>query len=46
MYLNGKRVSNDYFNPGLTQYNKNHMYQTYDVTSAVKQGKKMPSERG
>ena len=40
MYLNGKRVSNDYFNPGLTQYNKNHMYQTYDVTSAVKQGEK------
>lgn len=40
MYLNGKRVSNDYFNPGLTQYNKNHMYQTFDVTSALKQGTK------
>jgi len=40
MYLNGKRVSSDCFNPGLTQYNKNHMYQTYDVTSAVKQGEK------
>jgi alpha-L-rhamnosidase len=40
MYLNGKRVGNDYFNPGLTQYNKNHMYQTYDVTSSLKQGTK------
>ncbi len=40
MYLNGKRVSNDYFNPGLTQYNKHQMYQTYDVTSALKQGEK------
>ncbi|AEI46897.1 alpha-L-rhamnosidase [Runella slithyformis] len=38
MYLNGQRVSNDYFNPGLTQYNKNHMYQTYDVTASLKQG--------
>jgi alpha-L-rhamnosidase len=40
MYLNGNRVSNDYFNPGLTQYNKHHMYQTYDVTNVVKQGEK------
>jgi alpha-L-rhamnosidase len=40
MYLNGKRVSNDYFNPGLTQYNKTHMYQTYDVKDALKQGQK------
>lgn len=34
-YLNGKRVGEDYFNPGLTQYNKTHMYQTYDVTSLL-----------
>ncbi|RYF66487.1 MAG: alpha-L-rhamnosidase, partial [Cytophagaceae bacterium] len=40
LYLNGNRVSNDYFNPGLTQYNKHHMYQTYDITGAVKQGQK------
>ncbi|MBD2701704.1 family 78 glycoside hydrolase catalytic domain [Spirosoma sp. BT702] len=40
MYLNGNRVSNDYFNPGLTQYNKHHMYQTYDVTTALKSGQK------
>jgi alpha-L-rhamnosidase len=38
VFMNGKRVSNDYFNPGLTQYNKNHMYQTYDVKDALKQG--------
>ncbi|MEZ5042867.1 MAG: family 78 glycoside hydrolase catalytic domain [Saprospiraceae bacterium] len=38
MYLNGQRVSNDYFNPGLTQYNKTHMYQTYDLTDALKKG--------
>ncbi len=40
IYVNGNRVSNEYFNPGLTQYNKNHMYQTFDVTSALKQGEK------
>lgn len=38
-YLNGKRVSNDYFNPGLTQYNKNHTYQTFDITSSISTGK-------
>jgi alpha-L-rhamnosidase len=39
VYLNGKRVSEEYFNPGLTQYNKHHQYQTYDVTSALIAGK-------
>ncbi len=38
MYLNGKRVGNDYYNPGLTQYNKTHLYQTYDVTTMLKAG--------
>ena len=33
--LNGKRIGNHFFNPGLTQYNKTHMYQTYDVTSMI-----------
>ncbi|WP_421876638.1 family 78 glycoside hydrolase catalytic domain [Marinoscillum sp.] len=37
-YVNGTRVSDDYFNPGLTQYNKTHMYQTYDVTELVSSG--------
>lgn len=38
MFLNGEKVGNDYFNPGLTQYNKTHMYQTYDVTKQIKKG--------
>jgi len=38
IYLNGKRVGDDYYNPGLTQYNITHMYQTYDVTAMVKAG--------
>ncbi len=40
LYLNGKRISNDYFNPGLTQYNKHQMYQTYDLTKDLKRGQK------
>ncbi|MFI5136199.1 MAG: family 78 glycoside hydrolase catalytic domain [Sphingobacteriales bacterium] len=39
VYLNGKRVGDDYYNPGLTQYNKTHFYQTYDVTNMVTNGK-------
>ncbi|MFY7912867.1 MAG: family 78 glycoside hydrolase catalytic domain [Emticicia sp.] len=38
VFINGNRVSNEYFNPGLTQYNKKHMYQTFDVTSSLKNG--------
>ena len=38
VFLKGKRISNDYFNPGLTQYNKNHAYQTYDITDALSKG--------
>ncbi|HJD74722.1 MAG TPA: glycoside hydrolase family 78 protein [Bacteroides reticulotermitis] len=38
MYLNGKRVGDDYFNPGLTQYNKTHLYQTFDVTNCIHSG--------
>lgn len=38
LYLNGERVGEDYFNPGLTQYNKTHLYQTYDVTDMVRKG--------
>ena len=39
VYINGKRIGNDYFNPGLTQYNKTHLYQTYDVTENIQAGK-------
>lgn len=38
IYLNGKRVGDDYYNPGLSQYNITHFYQTYDVTNMVKPG--------
>lgn len=38
VYINGKRVSDEWFNPGLTQYNKTHLYQTYDVTDFVSEG--------
>jgi alpha-L-rhamnosidase len=38
IHLNGQRVGNDYFNPGVTQYNRTHMYQTYDVTAALRTG--------
>ncbi|HLK64723.1 MAG TPA: family 78 glycoside hydrolase catalytic domain [Bryobacteraceae bacterium] len=38
IFLNGKRVGDDYYNPGLTQYNVTHFYQTYDVTSMIKSG--------
>ncbi len=38
VFLNGQRVGNDHFNPGLTQYNLTHLYQTYDVTNLVSSG--------
>jgi alpha-L-rhamnosidase len=38
LYLNGERVGDDYYNPGLTQYDHTHMYQTYDVTEQVRSG--------
>jgi alpha-L-rhamnosidase len=40
LYVNGKRVGEDYFTPGLTQYNKHHPYQAYDVTGMLQTGKK------
>ena len=39
IYMNGKRVNTDYFNPGLTQYNKTHLYQTFDVTPFITSGR-------
>lgn len=38
VFINGQRIGDDYFNPGLTQYNLTHMYQTYDVTKNIKPG--------
>ena len=39
MFVNGTRVGDDHYNPGLTQYNVTHLYQTYDVTPLVRQGR-------
>ena len=38
LYLNGKRVGDDYFTPGWTNYHLRIQYQTYDVTSLLTQG--------
>lgn len=38
IYMNGRPVGDDYFNPGLTQYNKVHLYQTFDVTDCIHSG--------
>lgn len=38
LYLNGKRVGDEFFNPGLTQYNKTHTYQVFNVTSLLNKG--------
>lgn len=37
-FLNGSRVSDDYFAPGYTQYSNSIQYNTYDVTRQIKQG--------
>jgi alpha-L-rhamnosidase len=34
--INGQKVGNDHFTPGWTSYNKRVQYQTYDVTSLLK----------
>ncbi len=36
--INGKKIADDYFNPGLTQYNVHHAYQTYDISDFLKYG--------
>lgn len=36
--LNGQRISEDYLNPGMTQYNKTLLYQTFDVTMLIQSG--------
>lgn len=37
-YINGKRVGNDYFNPGWTDYRYRIMYNAYDVTDMLSEG--------
>ena len=36
LFVNGKKVGDDLFTPGWTTYNKRLQYQTYDVTSMLK----------
>ena len=38
LYLNGRRVGEDYFAPGLSQYDKRFYYQEYTVTDFLKDG--------
>lgn len=37
-FINGKRLSADYFNPGSTDYRYRIMYNSYDITSYLKKG--------
>ncbi|MDE6291643.1 MAG: family 78 glycoside hydrolase catalytic domain, partial [Muribaculaceae bacterium] len=38
LYVGGKRVNDEYFLPGSTQYNKTHLYHTFDITDFLKPG--------
>lgn len=38
LYANGRRVNEEYFLPGSTQYNKTHLYHTFDLTDRLKPG--------
>jgi alpha-L-rhamnosidase len=38
LHLNGRRVSEDYFNPGWTDYTRRAYYRAYDVTGRVQAG--------
>lgn len=39
LYLNGRRIGEDEFTPRWTSYNKHLLYQVYDVTDDLKEGK-------
>lgn len=38
LHINGQRVGDQLFTPGWTSYNKRLQFQTYDVTSLIKDG--------
>lgn len=38
MYINGERVGDDWFNPGMSQYRETLTYHAYDITSYLKSG--------
>lgn len=39
LFINGDRAGSGELAPGLSQYNKHHYYQTYDVTGMLKSGR-------
>jgi len=39
IWINGKRVGNEYFAPGWTDYSKRVQVQTYDITPLLRQGR-------
>ncbi len=36
--INGKQISDDFFSPGWTDYDKTCLYNTYDITAYIKKG--------
>lgn len=38
LYANGSRVNDEYFLPGSTQYNKTHLYHSFDITKYLHPG--------
>lgn len=38
LFVNGERVNDEYYLPGSTQYNKTHLYHTFDITDHLKSG--------
>ncbi|MEN6384989.1 MAG: family 78 glycoside hydrolase catalytic domain [Phycisphaerales bacterium] len=38
IYINGQRVSQDYFSPGWSDYSKRVYYRTYDITEVLRSG--------
>lgn len=37
-HINGKRIGEDWFQPGASQFDKHLYYQAYDITDTVRQG--------
>ncbi len=38
VYVNGQRVTNDYFSPGWTDYTRRVYYRTYEITDTLQNG--------
>ena len=38
MFINGKRVGDDWFNPGMSQYRETLTYHAYDITNHLQKG--------